>query len=857
MSQYCYRANSKTGFARQLASVTLFERRALLSRLLAERSKVHLIVAPGQYGKSVLAFQFASLLSALRGILWVEAYNPNFLVMIDSEKERARFLSQAQQLDVVVIDDLPHLSEAQIKKLSRLVYVLKQAQKDVIVTTRSFEFIRYTNESVHLIQSRDLLLSNHELKNSKVHQNSQPLYLVSDIERIPSLAFSSYRDSAFVEALHSSSYTHDFELLGAFLLFVRKGSIDDIRPFFSYKFSEMLINLFKVIPHCGISKSGHTFETYRLDIENRFNLFERHLASLVNLSPFDTVNEYIRALSDVLLRCSKVRLSVALVIRFLGSRDIHSYFQRYAYRLLEHGYAKEVVTLYLACEEELHDDVESLLVYAEALADLGDFMATEGVLNRVEKLAVSDEEKLSCLCVRLRYNLVSFEQAQSATKSLTIHTDSFLVQAVDEVENQLLHYCDELIRTKNYLALHALVLYQSVGNFSSAISLLNHMCKKHCSSCLLSYSLGIFMTVFEHVKPRLSRKSLFKTSQVASLALSQIILDSKITRQEGYLVNRVKRLQNEFFEVSYPDAYFVRAKIMSERMEEQVFAHRGMYLNERHEKHIGNRRALQNEGSFLQNISAMKQKSLLIKAFGGFEVRYDENRFPSKGGVRPKAQQLLVLLLAHRGKEISRLWAQQVIWPHVREENSRQSFYNVWTYLKKLFEPFGDSKVVYSNSATVRINTDFVVSDIEIVEYTCSMLTAHKIALSEYESALMVLDEWYVGLLLPGVEIPEIDSYRKKYEQKVVDALMIGVDDLCHANDFKMALRFAQKAFFMDSAREDICYRLMGLQKKLNQYSSAMQTFLSHRDTMIELYGLDGSLRLHELYEEILKEGSQ
>lgn len=48
----------------------------------------------------------------------------------------------------------------------------------------------------------------------------------------------------------------------------------------------------------------------------------------------------------------------------------------------------------------------------------------------------------------------------------------------------------------------------------------------------------------------------------------------------------------------------------------------------------------------------------------------------------------------------------------------------------------------------------------------------------------------------------------------------------------------------------------MKVQQLLGQFAGAISTFVSCRRALVDRFGIDGSSRLEELYEEILKEVS-
>lgn len=122
--------------------------------------------------------------------------------------------------------------------------------------------------------------------------------------------------------------------------------------------------------------------------------------------------------------------------------------------------------------------------------------------------------------------------------------------------------------------------------------------------------------------------------------------------------------------------------------------------------------------------------------------------------------------------------------------------------------------------------------------------------------ALGEIERLYCGPLLPGVQNDQIDAYRITYQNRVLDALVDGVRALIRVNELRLAQHYAEFAFDIDQTREDVVYQYMKVQQLLGQFAGAISTFVSCRRALVERFGIDGSSRLEELYEEILEEVS-
>lgn len=245
-----------------------------------------------------------------------------------------------------------------------------------------------------------------------------------------------------------------------------------------------------------------------------------------------------------------------------------------------------------------------------------------------------------------------------------------------------------------------------------------------------------------------------------------------------------------------------------------------------------------------------------IHLFGRCEVtRYGKNVLPN-GELRRKAKLVLALLVVNDGKELPRTWIERIVWPESDPACVRSSFYNLWSYIRRVLtppdeEPFGSRR----SRDTVSLAGLNYVSDVGEVHAQCLLLNGCNDP-DICKRALGEIERLYCGPLLPGVQNDQIDAYRITYQNRVLDALVDGARALIRANDLRLAQHYAEFAFGIDQTREDVVCQYMKVQQLLGQYAGAISTFVSCRRALVDRFGIDGSSRLEELYEEILEEVS-
>lgn len=248
--------------------------------------------------------------------------------------------------------------------------------------------------------------------------------------------------------------------------------------------------------------------------------------------------------------------------------------------------------------------------------------------------------------------------------------------------------------------------------------------------------------------------------------------------------------------------------------------------------------------------------SVRIDLFGRCEVTRDGESVLSKGELRRKAKLVIALLVVNDGKELPRTWIERIVWPESDPACVRSSFYNLWSYIRRILTPPGEEPFGSRRSRdTVSLAGLNYVSDVSEVHAQCLLLngcTDPDIC----KRALGEIERLYCGPLLPGVQNDQIDAYRITYQNRVLDALVDGVRALMHVNELRLAQHYAEFAFGIDQTREDVVYQYMKVQQLLGQFAGAISTFVSCRRALVDRFGIDGSSRLEDLYEEILEEVS-
>ena len=112
-----------------------------------------------------------------------------------------------------------------------------------------------------------------------------------------------------------------------------------------------------------------------------------------------------------------------------------------------------------------------------------------------------------------------------------------------------------------------------------------------------------------------------------------------------------------------------------------------------------------------------------INLFGRCEVTRDGKNVLPNGELRRKAKLVLALLVVNDGKELPRTWIERIVWPESDPACVRSSFYNLWSYIRRVLtppdeEPFGSRR----SRDTVSLAGLKYVSDVGEVHAQCLLL---------------------------------------------------------------------------------------------------------------------------------------
>lgn len=823
-----------------LSQMDLLERDSLLSRMMSDRRSVRLLCAPSLYGKSALAYQYAKILRCSKQIFWVDAQSPCFLFDIDRDELFSRFAGVPPENTVVVFDALPFLDEDRRRTFLEGARLLCESGAECLVTTRD-DTLAHDIEGAILIAADELLFLDRRIQG--VCSSASVT-----VERIPVfLGGHSEARERFVESLYRHEVLSEQDLLACLSLVLRGATFDDLQVFFGQDVAALAREVVHDQPHCPVGSSPAELDAFVLSDDEKITLLSKHWDSCVDVSRCSDGEEFRRTLLDVLIHRGEETLASKLV-PVIGDKGFRKrFFDTYAERIFLKGEMCCVIDLSQELDFDEPEDFGNILLVARSAALLGDYPRCNQMLETASKCCDTPLSRAMLALTRLCFMMGTVEDNRDMFMANMESVDTPDMWGVeDDVVPPWSRRVDMLgcFVAREYLR-------DSLSGF--------HVLEQILSSGLSEReSLELIVVYFmlrgiddDSVSVQGGHPSSEEMAGMLFAVVSREIVSLPPNHFEAQIVCAVDFLYGSSTDDLLPEEFVVRARCAENALRRQTriwWARHGSHPSFRDE-------AISSPPSLHLFAPRMFQRPrLFLKTFGGFEMMVKGGGC-TLGKVREKARVLLAFLAFNHDRELSRAWLERVMWPDADADNARQSFYNIWSYCRKILsDREGNCPFLESTQSAVRLVGGCVETDVALLEEICNDVVKMRVGEEDYEIVLSRLEEVYRGPLLPGVENAELEACRKACESKILDALIVASEHLQESNRFRLSLRYAQFAFAIDPTREDVCFLLMKIHRLLGQYMTAMTTFIQCRKTLVERFGVEGSKRLETLYREILLE---
>ena len=848
---------------RFISKLKLSNRDRLISEMLQGREVLRLLSAPHGYGKSALAYEYASRLFAEADVMWLDAASSEFLSGLDAGGVIAGLKQDDDLPKLLIVDDIPYLDEFRSSTLHNLIDSLICQGVEVVATTiPTHDCLRSIPDERILIDAVQLQVAEKECKSLAPNAGSnedavtrwrnarkQPLGCVpavfwGDAKQAQAECLEGF----FAERLPVSIIKAAFAMC-----LMAEGGMDDLSSLGVDLMSEDEIMLCNDYPFLGINSIQRTFDTGQI----RINVLAQAIASSQFVEQLTQgvfpLNEKVMGL---LIERGSCERASKILDEFCSDQRCVVWLENSGWILLDQG---EIMLLERLLKRVMttgaHMDAKIYALHAWTSGLLGDLQEAVYYARRAarSKPVIDGVREETAFEEMMGYlAMLAFDPATEVLSRAAYGADyiteprDFLAAVVDLcTENEL----------KRALVLHPSEASRSLESertdatderAATFEALFSRYAEAFGESLPFRLSLH-FLQFVDHLKVR---------SVLCDFGMGAVIsMRSRGVRGlvDTMLISDLWR--NGLFGISTRSADVRDARLMGSA------ATRISKLNtlaprlepiptpwETGERPDG---ALEEAGKKKSGKVKVEERipNLNVRLFGAIEVTVGERFIPEKSW-RRKALLLFCLLVVNQGKDVPRETLFEQLWPGADYAHALDSYYNVWSNANRLL---GNDNYIQRSGEYCRVNARYVSSDVaEFEQLTRRLLVGRDdpAALLDVYSRLELI---YRGGLMPSERKNKaIQSYRQYYESVFVDSMVAAAHKAVDVKDARVGLWFARKAMDIDPRREDVYHAMLEAQIAAGQRCSAVDTYFKCQRFLRDEMGLDPGEDIQRLYQELI-----
>lgn len=827
------------------------QRPHLIARLAKDRTIARFVVAPDGYGKTCLALDYAETMFEWTHVFWLNAQSPCFIRDLDNGDFVNDCFSVDPDARLIVIDDLPQLDSPRVQQLSHVMDELLARNVEVVVTCTpsSDQFASLQIDRLR-VGANELLLNDEEIDALRTDEDRTRLSapFVSPSCRVPVLSWDGRPSSvaAFVAGCLGEGFPADLLLAVSSAFALQRGSVADLSSLGPIDL-QLVADVLCDYPHLGFDAETGRFEAPLVDAESLARAMKPRFDAVVERSNFDTRDELAQAWAGILLdRGNAAARACDLVRALCPAKRRASWLVAHMYELARCGCFQPTEQLIRSLKGASIEDRDRVrTAHALCCRMLGDAdTALRYAKKSAFETATSDDARAVALMIvahlaagELRSNAEAAiadwagSLAQAEVGSLSWYEALVIAWAartvgVDQLA-QTWKWLREADAGDDVLCLTASWLFKLVGDMPEG---------------WLPADPDELDAPERYVRARLSDEE--------AIAADFFAASAGLSMEEAHMKG-----------MRYGAGPLEAAILLGlRRVEMAMLAQKRMFDRMCRDEQV-RRSALSPEGPLyggrragLAQADVRAVPTLEIKLFGHLEI--------SIGGVlvdpvligRKQARVLLVMLVANRGRDLSRDAVAQAMWPAKDAASARKNFYTAWSQLRSVLTlDDGTCPYLVRHHFGCRLDERYVKSDVARFDDICRELLFGKLDFDEWRDMYNELDRDFSGELMPVEENNElVESVREDRRNRLVDALVTASSRLVEAGRPQWGIWFARSAIEREKTREDAYVALMRAQIASEQRTAAMMTYLNCRRMLGEDLGIDPSPEMAALYESLL-----
>ena len=848
-------ASSKQGSAQPV------QRNRLISALLQDRGVMRLISAPHGFGKTMLAREYADRMFEGKQTRWVDAQSPDFLLALDEGALPGMSKDSAELPGLVVLDDLPWLHEQRAATLGHLIDGLLFKGAEVVITALpSNDCLQSLQPDRVLVRAAELLVTEPEClasqagdakeaqsRGARLWKQANSLFM----GRVPAVCWDADPGERAVRCLHQffGEALH-LELVRFVLgmLFLGHGTVEELERVGVKLSAEDAGILLRDYPFLGMDVS---LLTYRMPALPAAGIKAAVADSdLANQACAGAVPLSERVLT-VLLDRGDMRRAGDVLEEFCSDEHCAAWLMSRGWELLDQGQFELVESLFSRCPEATAPSEAPLqALRAWACGMQGDELEARHFARKVlgkelvGAVASRDDRLLAYLALAAFGDEVGAKRGKPTffdAQAGVVTPLDFLACVVDQCTDVELARALSADNSERAFAVEK----QREAAECERVDALTHLFTQHHERMWQSLPYRLALHLLQFVDSTQLRRLLQDLG-------CDVVLTARrngLTRFSEALVVR-DLWKNGYFGISGPsgskrDALLLEgaARMIKTLSEQRDQGSADVPWEVRTDPvQSGSRSKM--ELRFRNNVELMH-----IRLFGCFEVAIGE-RYLKETEFRRKGRVLLTILAVNQGRDISRETLLEQLWSDLPRTRALDNYYTVWS---SVVSTIGDGPYLEKNGDFCRINTRYVLSDVDEFERLSRQLLVAQLDTDALMDMYAHIESLYRGNLVPSeVGIQFVDAQRQRYMEMFVDAMIAASACALSLGDARLALWFARKAIDTDPHREDVYCCLIRAQMAAGQRCSAIRTYLECQQFLCDELGLDPSMETKDLYNRLI-----
>ena len=223
---------------------------------------------------------------------------------------------------------------------------------------------------------------------------------------------------------------------------------------------------------------------------------------------------------------------------------------------------------------------------------------------------------------------------------------------------------------------------------------------------------------------------------------------------------------------------------------------------------------------------------LLVRCFGGFSVFSNDEDASAIRWKTAKAEELFALLIHYQGRVKPKGGLIDTLWPELEPEKSTNLFRVTCTYLRSALAEKGFSDILIREFDGYKINTEMI--DCDLFRFRQEVLS---ISLLESEK-LNELSNLYSGEYLEGRPYDWAVGTRTHLEFEFKKVQYCLADTYCMRECCDKAIEALERVLVYDPYDEETVMRIVNINLRKGDHSSAIKTYQTFEKTLIEDLGI-------------------